>query len=129
VLAKSTCSCILQETRLYHAAILKCLFAGEETEVTGIACLHSPTSYSSWSSKHSKGGSSPVLTPRRSSLAYSASGVAGKTFMVDIIASRCFRKMKRLSVMSVRMEQLGFCWTDFNGILYLRIFQKSVKKV
>jgi len=36
---------------------------------------------------------------------------------------------KRLSGMSVCMEQLGFRWTDFNGILYLRIFQKSVKKI
>lgn len=49
---------------------------GEETEVTGIAGSHSPTSYSSWNSKHGKGGSSPVLTPRRSSLAYPTSGVA-----------------------------------------------------
>ncbi|XP_023727418.1 axin isoform X2 [Cryptotermes secundus] len=45
---------------------------GEETEVTG---SHSPTAYSSWSSKYNKGGGSPILTPRRSSLAYSTSGI------------------------------------------------------
>jgi hypothetical protein len=36
----------------------------------------------------------------------------------------------RLSVRpSVRMEQLGFHWTDFHEILYLRIFRKSVEKI
>jgi hypothetical protein len=61
------------------------MFTGEETEVTGVVGSHCPTSYSSWSSKHSKGGSSPVLTPRRSSLAYSTSVVAGSKFMGDLI--------------------------------------------
>ncbi|KAJ9597773.1 hypothetical protein L9F63_011381 [Diploptera punctata] len=46
---------------------------GEETEAPG---LESPTSYTSWGSKYNKGGSSPVLTPRRSSLAYTTSGLA-----------------------------------------------------
>ncbi|XP_021931929.1 axin isoform X2 [Zootermopsis nevadensis] len=48
---------------------------GEETELTGLSGSLSPAVYSSWSSKHNKGGSSPVLTPRRSSLAYTASGL------------------------------------------------------
>ncbi|XP_069697428.1 axin isoform X2 [Periplaneta americana] len=48
---------------------------GEETEVTGVTGSQSPTSYSSWGSKYNKGGSSPVLTPRRSSLAYTTSGL------------------------------------------------------
>jgi hypothetical protein len=29
----------------------------------------------------------------------------------------------------VRMEQLGSHWTDFNEILYLRIFRKSTRKI
>jgi len=29
--------------------------------------------------------------------------------------------------LSVRMEQLGFHWTDFNKILYLHIFRKSLE--
>jgi hypothetical protein len=36
----------------------------------------------------------------------------------------------RLSVcLSVRIEQLGFNWTDFYEISYLRIFRKSVEKI
>ncbi|PSN42646.1 hypothetical protein C0J52_08695 [Blattella germanica] len=49
---------------------------GEETEASGLEGSQSPTSYSSWGSKYNKGGSSPVLTPRRSSLAYTTSGLA-----------------------------------------------------
>jgi hypothetical protein len=30
---------------------------------------------------------------------------------------------------SVRMEQLGFHWTDFHVIGYLRIFRKSVEEI
>jgi hypothetical protein len=30
---------------------------------------------------------------------------------------------------SVRMEQLGFHWTDFNETWYLHVSQKSVKKL
>jgi hypothetical protein len=30
---------------------------------------------------------------------------------------------------SVRMEQLGFHWTDFHEIWYLGIFRKSVEKI
>ena len=30
---------------------------------------------------------------------------------------------------SVRMEQLGFHWTDFHEILYTSIFWKSVDKI
>jgi len=30
---------------------------------------------------------------------------------------------------SVRMEQLGFHWTDFHVIRYLRIFRKSVEEI
>jgi len=32
-------------------------------------------------------------------------------------------------VVSVRMEQLGSNWTDFQEIRYLRIFRKPVKKI
>ena len=31
--------------------------------------------------------------------------------------------------LSVRIEQLASHWTDFNKILYLRIFRKSVRKI
>jgi hypothetical protein len=31
--------------------------------------------------------------------------------------------------LSVRMKQLGFHWTDFHGIWYLRIFRNSVEKI
>ena len=31
--------------------------------------------------------------------------------------------------LSVRIEQLGFLWTDFHEILYLSIFGKSVDKI
>jgi hypothetical protein len=31
--------------------------------------------------------------------------------------------------LSVRMEQLGFYWTDFYEIWYLRIFRKSLEKL
>jgi len=30
---------------------------------------------------------------------------------------------------TVRMEQLGSYWTDFNEILYLSFFRKNVKKI
>jgi len=30
---------------------------------------------------------------------------------------------------SDRMEQLGYNWTDFHEVLYLRIFRKSVPKI
>ena len=30
---------------------------------------------------------------------------------------------------SVRMEQLGFHWTDFDQILYLTVFRKSIEKI
>ncbi|KAK7868462.1 hypothetical protein R5R35_011211 [Gryllus longicercus] len=53
---------------------------GEETEVPDLAGSQSPgagPSYPSWSSalKYSKGGSSPVLTPRRSSIACNPSNI------------------------------------------------------
>jgi hypothetical protein len=41
-----------------------------------------------------------------------------------------FVKYVRLSVRpSVRTEQLGSPWTDFNEVWYLRLFQKSVEKI
>jgi hypothetical protein len=61
--------------------------AGEETEVTGVAASHSPTIYTSWGSKYNKGGSSPVLTPRRSSLAYTTSGLAGMKVVGNMVSS------------------------------------------
>jgi len=33
------------------------------------------------------------------------------------------------SCLSVRVEKLGFHWTDFHEILYLRIFRESVAKI
>jgi hypothetical protein len=33
------------------------------------------------------------------------------------------------SCLSARMEQFGSHWADFHEILYLRIVQKSVKKI
>jgi hypothetical protein len=35
----------------------------------------------------------------------------------------------RFVCLSVRMEQLGFHWTDFDKICYLRVFRKSVEKI
>jgi hypothetical protein len=44
--------------------------------------------------------------------------------MFGYVASSC------LSIRpSVRLQQLGFQWTDFREILHLRIFRKSVKKL
>jgi len=43
-----------------------------------------------------------------------------------------FAKLRKVTVsfvMSVRIEQLGSRWTDVHEILYLRICQKSVKKI
>jgi hypothetical protein len=43
-----------------------------------------------------------------------------------------FEKLRKATisfVMSVRMEQLGSHWTECLGILYLRIFRKSVEKI
>jgi hypothetical protein len=34
-----------------------------------------------------------------------------------------------LSCLSVRMEELGFNWTDFHEIWYLNIFRKSLEKI
>jgi len=31
--------------------------------------------------------------------------------------------------LSVRTDQLGFQWTDFNGILYLTVFRKTIEKI
>jgi hypothetical protein len=31
--------------------------------------------------------------------------------------------------MSVRLEQLGYNWTDFREILYFRTFRKSIEKI
>jgi hypothetical protein len=39
------------------------------------------------------------------------------------------RKVTVSFVMSVRMEQLGSHWMDFHEILYLGIFQKSIRKI
>jgi len=39
------------------------------------------------------------------------------------------RKVTVSAVMSVRMEQLGFHWTDCHEILYMRIFRKSDWKI
>jgi hypothetical protein len=42
-----------------------------------------------------------------------------------------FLKLRKVAISffrSVRLEQLGFHWTDFLEILYLRIFRKSIEK-
>jgi hypothetical protein len=47
-----------------------------------------------------------------------------------------FTKLRKVTISfamsvrpSVRMEQLGYHWTDFHEIWYLRIFRKSVEKI
>jgi hypothetical protein len=48
-----------------------------------------------------------------------------------ILMFRHFREKRLLasSCPSVRMEQLGFHWTDFDETWYLRRFRKSVEKI
>jgi hypothetical protein len=43
--------------------------------------------------------------------------------------SGAFAKLVMSICLSVRMEQLGFYWTDFNGTWYLGIFRKYVEKI
>ena len=56
--------------------------------------------------------------------------LAGQRFIV------AFKKVRKATIsfvmsvrLSVRMEQLGYHWTDFHEILYLRIFRKPVEKI
>jgi hypothetical protein len=53
-------------------------------------------------------------------------------------AGNTFRRVRKIAKrdyylrhvrLSVRMEQLGFHWTDFHEILYLGFFRKSVNKI
>ena len=55
------------------------------------------------------------------------------TLEIFLCALAKLRKETRNFIMSVcpsvRMEQLGFHWTDFDETWYLRLFRKSVEKI
>jgi hypothetical protein len=50
-------------------------------------------------------------------------------FLTSLGAFAKLRKATISFVMSVRLEQLGFHWTDFHEMWYFDIFRKSVQKI
>jgi hypothetical protein len=61
---------------------------------------------------------------------------AGVSFLARHKFLNPFTKLQKATVsfimsvrLSVRMEQLGFQWTDFKQVFYFRIFRKSIEKI
>ena len=59
---------------------------------------------------------------RKATISFVMTVLLSNRLSVRLSATLCDR-------LSVRTEQLDYQWKDFNEILYLRIFRKSVRKI